>query len=407
VYIERHAEETIKKLGKIFGAVLVSGARQCGKTTLLRTMFKDMAYQSLDDPFLLSQAREEGGTFFKDNPPPLLIDEIQYAPNLFHFIKIILDESRKKGQFFMTGSQQFAMMKNVSESLAGRLGVLNLAGLSMREKKGTGFKHEFLPNENYLKKRSQSAGSPVWDETWFNIHRGSMPELFRDPGIAWQLYYSSYVRTYLERDVRDLSQVGDETKFLNFMVVVAGHIGQLVNLASVARDVGISQPSAERWLSILISSDIVFLLRPYSKNIIKRTIKTPKLYFHDTGLAAWLTKWTNPDVLKNGAMSGAYFENFCISEIVKSYYNRGIQQLPLYFYRDRNNREIDLVIEANGFLHPLEIKKSADPDKKDIAAFSVLDDIPMSKRGPGGLICMYDHLASLGKTDKVIPVSYL
>ncbi len=407
MYIKRHAEEAISKLSKMFGSILVTGPRQVGKTTMLKNVLKDIAYVTLDDPLLLVSAIERSGTFSKDNPPPVFIDEIQYAPNLFPQIKIIIDRDKKKGQFYMSGSQQFHMMKNVSESLAGRLGLLILLGLSMREKLGIDFTEAFLPTDDYFAARRQNKKEPSYDDIWYNIHRGSMPELYANKDFDWQMFYGAYVRTYIERDVRELTQVGDEVKFLHFMTVAASRIGQLLNLASLARDVGISQPTAERWMSILISSNIVYLLQPYSNNITNRTVKTPKLYFLDTGLAAYLTKWNTPAVLKNGAMAGAFFETFVISEIIKSYYNKGILELPLYFYRDKNMNEIDLLIEDNGILYPLEMKKHADPQKKDIAAFNQLDKIPAVKRGPGGVICLYDNLITLKDNDRVIPVKYL
>lgn len=407
MYIKRHAEETVRKLSKMFGAVLVTGPRQVGKTTMLKNMVGDAAYVTLDDPLLLASAAEQSVTFFKDNSPPIFIDEIQYASNLFPQIKMIIDQDKKKGQFYMSGSQQFHMMKNVSESLAGRLGLLTLLGLSLREKQEIGFYEAFLPVDEYFVLRRQSCRELTYDEVWYNIHRGSMPELYVNEDYDWRMFYGAYVKTYIERDVRELTQVGDEVKFLRFMTTAASSIGQLLNLTSLARDVGISQPTAERWMSILVTSNIVFLLQPYSNNITKRTVKTPKLYFLDTGLAAYLTRWNTPDVLKNGAMAGAFFETFVISEIIKSYFNKGILDLPLYFYRDKNMNEIDLLIEDNGVLYPLEIKKHADPLKKDIAAFNQLDKIPSVKRGPGGVICLYDNLITLKDNDRVIPVNYL
>lgn len=407
MYIRRHAEQTIRKLEAMFGAVLVTGSRQVGKTTMLKKSAEHAKYVTLDDPLLLASAIEQSGTFFKDNPPPVFIDEIQYAPNLFPQIKIIVDSDKKKSQFYMSGSQQFRIMKNVSESLAGRLGLLTLLGLSMREKQNFDFTEPFLPIDEYFASCDKKCKELSYDEVWYNIHRGSMPELYANVEFDWLMYYGSYVKTYIERDVRELTQVGDEVKFINFLTVAASCIGQLLNLSSLARDVGISQPTAERWMSILTSSNIVYLLRPYSNNITKRVVKTPKLYFLDTGLAAYLTRWNTPDVMKNGAMAGAFFKNFVISEIIKSYYNKGILEAPLYFYRDKNMNEIDLLIEDNGILYPLEMKKHADPHKNDIVAFSQLDKIPSVKRGPGGVICLYDNLITLKDNDRVIPVRYL
>lgn len=362
---------------------------------------------TLDDPILRASAEEESITFFKDNPPPVFIDEIQKTPALFEQIKIFLDRDHKKGQFYMCGSQQFKMMKGVSETLAGRIGLVTLLGLSLREAYSVANDTPFIPTPEYFVERKTELADLSYNDVWKIIHRGSMPELRENPDFDWQMFYGAYVRTYIDRDVRELSEIGDTVKFTKFMVAVAACTGQLLNLASLSRDVGISQPTAERWLSILVASNIVYLLQPYSNNVVKRSIKTPKLYFLDTGLAAYLTKWNTPDVLKNGAMAGAFFETFVVSEIIKSYYNKGILELPLYFYRDKDMREIDLLIEDSGTLYPLEMKKHADPSKKDIESFSVLDKISNMRRGPGGVICLYDKLITLQGEDKIIPVNYL
>lgn len=407
MYIKRHAEKTVQELSRMFGAVLVTGPRQVGKTTMLEKITSGVGYVTLDDPIVRAGAEEESGTFFKDNPPPVFVDEIQKAPALFEQIKLYLDRERKKGQFFMCGSQQFKMMKGISESLAGRIGLVTLLGFSMREEYGIECDAPFLPTEGYFAERKGQLADISYDEVWQRIHRGSMPELYDNPDFNWQMFYGAYVRTYIERDVRELSEIGDTVKFTKFMVAAAAATGQLLNLTSLARDVGVSQPTAERWLSILVASNIVYLLQPYSNNITKRAIKTPKLYFLDTGLAAYLTKWNTPDVLKNGAMAGAFFESFVISEIIKSYYNKGILEPPLYFYRDKDMNEIDLLIEENGVLHPIEMKKHADPVKRDTDAFALLDKIPGIQRGSGGVVCLYDKPVTLRSADKVIPVNYL
>jgi len=407
MYIKRHMESTVKKSAGMFGAVLVTGARQVGKTTLLKEVAGDISYLTLDDPILLQAAVEEGGTFFKTNPPPVFIDEIQYAPNLFPYIKMLVDAAQKNGMFYLSGSQQFKMMKNVSESLAGRLGILNLPGLSLREIYGVDYIEPFLPTDEYFARRRQNMANVAYQDVWKIIWRGCMPRLYADLNYDWGMYYGAYVKTYIERDVRDLTQVGDELKFTQFMTVMAGRTGQLLNLAAVSREVGISAPTAERWLSILSASNIIYLLQPYYNNITKRAVKTPKLYFLDTGLAAYLTRWTTPEVLQNGAMAGAFFETFVIAEIIKGYYNKGILDVPVYFYRDKDDNEIDLIIEQNGGLYPIEIKKYADPRKEDIRAFGALDRIPGMARQPGGVVCMYDSLVALGGEDRVIPVSFL
>jgi hypothetical protein len=404
---KRHADEAIRKLSNMFGAVLVTGARQVGKTTLLKEVAHNAVYVTLDDKIQLLSALEQSGTFFKDNPPPVFVDKVQYAPNLFPQIKIILDTDKKKGQFYLSGSQQFEMMKNVSESLAGRLGILNLPGLSLRELYNVSFRVPFMPTDEYFANRQEHKTEISYNDVWNIVHRGGFPELCANPDFDWQMFFAAYVKTYIERDVRDLAQVGNEMKFLQFMTVTASHTGQLLNVASLARDVGISQPTAERWLSILVTSNLVYLLKPYYNNVIKRAVKTPKLYFLDTGLAAYLTRWNTPDVLKSGAMAGAFFETFIVSEVIKSYSNNGILDLPLYFYRDRDGYEIDLLIEDGGTLYPIEIKKHADPSKSDVSNFRILDKISKVKRGAGGVVCLYESLTTLQGSDKVIPITLL
>jgi predicted AAA+ superfamily ATPase len=407
MFYQRHADEAILKLSGMFGAVLVTGARQTGKTTLLKEITGSVEYVTLDDTLQLVNASGQAGTFFLDHPPPVFVDEIQYAPSLFTQIKLILDRKKRKGQFFLSGSQTFEMMKHVSESLAGRVGILNLPGLSLREIYGVSTREPFLPTDAFLACRQRNCVTIPYGDVWRILHRGSYPELCAHTDFDWQMYYAAYVRTYIERDVRSLSQVGDETKFIQFLTIAASRTGQLLNLNGMARDVGISQPTAERWLSVLAASNIIFLVKPYSNNMTKRMVKTPKLYFMDTGLAAYLTRWTDADVLRNGAMAGAFFETFVVNEIAKSYLNRGILDVPVYFLRDRDGHEIDLLIENSGTLYPIEIKKHADPTRSDIASFNLLDKIPGMKRGPGGVVCLYDRLNTLQGNDRVIPICLL
>lgn len=407
MYIKRHMEDTVRKIAKMFGAVMITGPRQVGKTTLLQTVTGGISYATLDDPLLLQSALEEPGTFLRNVLSPVFIDEIQYAPNLFPYIKMSIDQEKKKGQFFLSGSQQFKMMKNVGESLAGRVGILNLLGLSLREIHGISFNRAFIPTPEYFAERCGDLKKTAYKEIWETIHRGSMPELHVNQEMDWQMFYGAYTKTYIERDVRELTQVGDEVKFLKFITFMAASTGQLLNLASVSRNIGISQPTAHRWLSILQTSNLVYLLQPYSNNVTKRAIKTPKVYFLDTGLAAYLTRWNTPDVLQNGAMAGAFFETFVIAEIIKSYFNAGILEPPLYFYRDKEQNEIDLLIVENGTLYPVEIKKHADPGRKDVGVFSVLSKISEVRRGSGGVICMYENLVGLKDDDRVIPVTML
>ena len=419
-YINRNCEIAINRASRMFSTVLVTGARQVGKTTLLKHLASGIPYITLDDPILLQSAIEEAGNFFKTAPPPVIVDEIQYAPNLFNYIKMIADESGKKGQFFLTGSQQFRMMKNVSESLAGRIGIINLLGLSLREIESDTFNEFFVPTDEYFAKRKLSVKQTDYKGIWEIIHKGSMPAMYSGctgeqltqsttspEELDWQMFYASYTKTYIERDVRELTQVGDELKFVKFMTAIASRTSQMLNLSSVANEVGISVPTADRWLSILISSNIVYLLQPYYNNITKRAVKTPKLYFLDTGLAAYLTRWNTPEVLEAGAMAGAFFETFVVAEVLKSYYNAGVLDPSLYYYRDKDAKEVDMLIEQNGMLYPVEIKKTSNPGKEHIDHFSVLEKIKGLTIGKGGVICMYDRSVRINDKNVTIPVSWL
>jgi len=412
MYIYRHASMTLTRLKRSFGAILVTGPRQSGKTTLIdETVIKKGGKKvnkvTLDDPVCLETAQDEAGIFFKDYKPPVFVDEIQYAPGLFHYIKIIVDRDKKNGQFFLSGSQQFSMMKGISETLAGRVGIIDILGLSLREIQNDSFSKSFCPNKTYIENRRKNLQKVDYDALWKIIWRGTMPKLHADPKFPVHNYYASYLRTYIERDVRALINVGDEKKFLSFIRSVAARTGQMLNIAGLAEDANISRSTAERWLSILVTANIVYLLRPFHANINKREIKTPKLYFLETGLINYLIGWDTPKVLRNGAMGGAVFETFVIAEIIKSYINMGVQA-PLFYYRDKEQREIDLLIWKNGCLHPVEIKMTANPGKSHIAAFSVLDNMKAPyKRGEGALVCCCDEPVSLTSTDKAIPVGYL
>ena len=403
-YFKRLAEDVIHKQEKMFKAILVTGARQVGKTTMLKSIKPDIHYITLDDMILNQSAVEEPELFLKANKPPIIIDEIQYAPNLLRYIKISVDNSEKKALYYLTGSQQFNLMNDVSESLAGRVGILNLLGLSLREIKEVNFNEPFIPTKAYLNKRKEYIKDVSYDEVWDIIYKGSMPALYQEESDI-EMFYAMYVSTYIERDVRSLTQVRNTLSFLKFMTALASRIGQLLNLNSIANEVGITIPTAQRWLSILVASNIVYILEPYYNNILKRAIKTPKIYFFDTGLAAYLTKWTSSKVLEAGIMSGNFFENYVIVEIIKSYYNSGELRPPIYFYRDKEKREIDLIIEQNGKLYPIEIKKTAKPSKDMIENFKILETI--GDTSEGAIICMYDNIIDLDEKNKVIPYKYL
>ena len=403
MYIKRHIEASVLERAKEKGAIVVTGARQVGKTTLIENIKPDIAYVTFDDLSVRSRAIDEPAAFLQLNPPPVFIDEVQYAPEIFPYIKISLDKSRRKGDYFLTGSQSFELMKNVDESLAGRAGILELLGLSLREIRNENWNEPFLPTLDYLMRRKDEKTDLSIKEVWEIIHRGCMPELCVQRDFSWQNFYSDYVKTYIERDVRRLTQVADETEFLKFMTVCAAMTGNLLNLASIARDVGISETTAKRWLSILQTSGIIYLLKPYSNNVIKRAVKTPKLYFLDTGLAAYLTRWLTAETLAAGAMNGHFFETFIVAELLKSYSNAGREE-DFYFLRDSNGREIDLLIFQNNTLFPLEIKQHTSPTPKDIAGFSMLDSIKNIYTGEGGVLCLATELLPLTDKHKIIPL---
>ena len=396
----------IREMREMFPAVLVTGPRQVGKTTLLKNDLEGIPYFTLDDYILLDSIKKDAAGFIGANDPPIIIDEIQYAPEVMRAIKMQVDRTGKNGEYFLTGSQQFQLMSDVSESLAGRIGILNLSGLSAREIDGDPFAEPFIPTEDYYAERKKTATVSNARKLWVRIHTGSMPRLCSGGNEKWEHYYSSYVRTYIERDVRALAQVGDELAFMQFLTSCAARTGERLNMAGIARDVGISEPTAKRWLSILQASNIVYLLHPLSLNITRRATKTPKLYFMDTGLAAYLCKWLTPETLESGAMAGSMFETYAVSEIIKSYYNAG-RTPPLYFYRDAEGHEADLVIYRDGTLYPIEIKKTSSPSERDIKQFEALRKFTTLKVASGALICTYDKVLPLNESGKIVPISYI
>ncbi|MCF0237917.1 MAG: ATP-binding protein, partial [Sphaerochaetaceae bacterium] len=346
MFIQRTIKEQINKMSSFFPVILVTGPRQVGKTTLLKNIKEDnRTFVSLDDLEIRALAKNDPSLFFQKYKTPILIDEIQYAPELFPYIKIIADEKNQAGLFWITGSQQFLLMQNVTESLAGRVGIIEMQGFSISEKQKRECKI-FVPDNLFIR------GSDYpFSEIFYNIWIGSYPRLWVNENAPeyWESFYSSYVQTYIERDVRSLTKIGDELTFLKFMKTIAARIGNLLDYNDIAKDVEISGPTAKAWMSILVSCGIIFLLQPYSNNFTKRIVKTPKLYFNDTGLACWLSGWKTKEVLENGAMSGAFLENFAISEIRKTWLHNG-KTPELYFYRDKDKIEIDLLISNNNVL---------------------------------------------------------
>jgi uncharacterized protein len=407
VYIPRTLEKFIKTYAVKFPVVLVTGARQVGKTTMLSHLSdKARTYVTLDDPLTLSLAKEDPALFMQRFRAPVLIDEIQYAPELLPLIKIAVDKNRRSSQFWLTGSQQFHIMKGVSESLAGRVAVINLLGLSRREllgqSKGT---RPFLPLPAEIRRRTKKDNQLDLQELYELIWRGALPEIALHPEIDRDLFYGSYIQTYLQRDIHELARVGDEMTFLRFLRASAARTGQLLNLAELARDADVATNTAKSWLSILKASGVVYLLEPYHSNLTKRLIKTPKLYFLDTGLCSYLTEWSSSKTLEVGAMSGAILESWVMSELLKSYWHHG-RHAPFYFYRDKDKKEIDLLIIQDGTIYPLEIKKTASPGKQDVRNFQLLDKLNMPV-GPGGVLCLADQSLPLTKAFQSIPVSVL
>ena len=374
---------------------MVTGARQVGKTTLLKHLGgQDRTYVTLDDPLALSLALQDPALFMRRFPTPLLIDEIQYAPGLLPYIKMAVDNDRKPGQFWLTGSQQFHVMRDVSESLAGRVGIMRLFGLSRRECLGQGENQSpFLPSEELFQNSSNDDLS--LRDLYTAIWRGSFPALALDKDSNRERFLGSYIQTYLQRDVRDLAQVGDEMAFLRFLRAAAARTGQLLNTAELARDADVAPNTAKKWLSILQASGMVYLLEPYFINAVKRMVKAPKLYFLDTGLAAYLTEWSSPETLEAGAMSGAILETWILCELLKSWEHNGLRA-PFYYYRDADKKEIDLLIVRDGTVYPLEFKKTASPDKNTIRHFSALKKFGMPV-GTGAVICLVRQALPLNK----------
>ena len=405
MYINRHILPYLERMKKQFRVLLITGSRQVGKSTLLKNkLLPEYDYVTLDDFSDLSIAQKDAALFFKNHPLPVIVDEVQRAPNLFLQIKLLADNSEEKGKIILTGSQSYKLLSNAADSLAGRVCIINMSSLSLREKYGIDFNTEFLPTEEYISKRKKSV--KTYANLWNHIWRGSMPEL-ADDTIEWEAFYRSYIRTYIDRDVADLIDVKNLVKFNNFMQCIASRVGELFNADSLARDVGVTSKTISQWTSILESSGVIKLLQPYEKNVSNRAVKTPKIYFMDTGLVCHLVGWSSSQVAMNGAMSGSLFENFVISEIIKSYYNSGHDSKDIYFYRDKDKKEIDLIIEKDNILYPIEIKKSAQPTIDMAKSLSVLHKIPGKTVDQGCILCQCDKVHYLSDNVAALPVEYI
>ena len=404
-YISRHMEERILELSKSYSAILVTGPRQAGKTTMLRSLAEKenigREYVTLDDLTTRDMAKNDPALFLQLHKPPVLIDEVQYAPELFTYIKIHIDEHHNPGDFWMTGSQIFRLMRGVQESLAGRVALLHMSPMSQREIIGAPCA-PFTTDFDRLLAESKNIAPVETPELFERIWKGCMPGLVSGQYTDRNIYYSSYLSTYMERDVRELSGNIDALKFNRFVTAVAARTSQLLNYKAIADDADIDMPTAKAWVNILETLGIIFLLHPYSNNVLKRTIKTPKVYFYDTGLVCYLTKWSSPEVAESGAMSGALLENFTVSESMKSYQNAGLEPY-LYFYRDRDAKEIDVIMEGDGKLCPLEIKKTATPDKRLTRVFGVIDKSPL-QLGTGAVLCMAEQFSAFDRDNLIVPI---
>ena len=402
-YITRNLEKVVLSVTKEYPVVLVTGPRQVGKTTMLQKLMEgtDRAYVSLDDLNERNLAKTDPELFLQMHRPPVLIDEVQYAPELFTYIKIYVDNNKKAGDFWLTGSQVFKLMRGVQESLAGRVAVLSLTSLSQAEI-CNGAMTPFTIDKDALIARSKERNAVDTIELFERIYMGSMPAIVSGQNSNSQIFYSSYLSTYIERDVKELSSEIDSLKFLRFIMATAARCGQMLNIAEIARDADINQVQAKAWLNILETLGIIFYLHPYSNNLLKRLVKTPKLYFFDTGLVCYLTKWSSAETLETGAMNGAILENYVVAEIMKTYLNSGKEPF-IYYYRDKDAKEIDIVIEHDGVTNPIEIKKTSNPGTELIKAFKLLDNAS-AKRSCGAVICMKPELSAIDRDNFIVPV---
>ncbi len=408
MYIKRHLENEVLKASKNYPVVMVCGQRQVGKSTMLNHIKEtDRRYVTLDDINARRLAETDPGLFFETYGTKLLIDEFQRVPSILTEIKRIVDEKalnseENSGMFWLTGSQKFKMMQNVSESLAGRVAVFDMSGLSTSETEGR-TAHAFSPEIGDLKEAVKDAKKKDIHKIYECIFRGGMPKLITTD-IERDRFYADYVNTYLERDIKDLSQVGKLGEFYDFLVLMAARTAQELKYDELASAVGVSAPTIKNWVSILERSGVIVVLRPYAANLTNRIVKTPKLYFMDTGLCAYLCRWPNAETIENGAMDGAFLETYVVSEIIKSYYNAG-KTPDLYYYRDVDKKEIDLLTEKENKLYPIEIKKAKNPAHAD-KNFEVLKKFKKQVE-PGIVLCMSDELVPYNKEVWLCPISVI
>ena len=402
-YIKRDIESTILEVSKSYAAVIIIGSRQVGKSTTLRQLSESGRTEvTLDDVEARRMAKTDPELFLSIYKPPLLIDEVQYAPELFSRIKIEIDNGAAPGSYWMTGSQPFSLMTLAQESLAGRVALLRMTSLSQREIYGGEKDEPFSVELEKLQERTKGRNKIGTAEQYKRIWKGSLPGHISGKYPQRDIFYSSYLQTYIQRDIRDMYEGVDYLQFADFIRAAACRAGDMLNIHNIALDVGVSDDTAKRWLGLLEKSDVIFYLRPFSNNLLKRTVKTPKMYFFDTGLVAHLTKYTSPEILMNGAINGAILENYAVSEVIKSYGNKGLEVM-FHYYRDKDCKEIDLILESDGELHPIEIKKTASPPLELTSTFKVLDKAPL-RRGAGAIICTKKEMSALDRNTMIVPV---
>ena len=402
-YIHRSLEKIVLEVSKEYPVVLVTGPRQVGKTTMLQKLMEktNRSYISLDDLNDRNLAKTDPELFLQLHKPPILIDEVQYAPELFTYIKIHVDKNGNPGDFWLIGSQIFKLMRGVQESLAGRVALLSLSSLSQAEINGVNSTPFILDTDLLLARKNERKEADTTD-IFKRIFAGSMPAIISHKNTNSQIFYSSYLNTYIERDVKELADNIDSLKFFRFITSVAARCSQLLNVADIARDADINQKQAKNWLGLLESLGIIFYLHPFSNNLLKRLVKAPKFYFYDTGLICYLTKWSSAETLESGAMNGAVLENYVVSEIIKTFLNSGKEPF-VYYYRDKDAKEIDLILEHDGVINPIEIKKTSNPSKELTKVFNLLKNssVPCSK---GAIICMKPDLSFIDRNNYIVPV---
>ena len=403
-YIKRDIDPLVLEVSKSYSAVIITGPRQVGKTTTLRMLLGEgRRFVSLDNKENRRLAQTDPELFLELNPAPIIIDEVQYAPELFPYIKMEIDNGVAPGSYLMTGSQMYQLMKLAGESLAGRVAILRMSGLSQHEIYGSDECPPFSLSLDALQKRA-ALGNPTDVLGQFErIWNGSLPAHISKKHSNRDVFYSSYIDSYIDRDIREMVDLKDEYLFRDFVRAAACRAGEMLNIHAIATDVGVSDETAKTWLSYMEKSGVIFYLRPFSNNLLNRTIKkTPKLYFFDTGLVAHLTKYSSPEILMNGAINGSILENYVVSEILKTYTNNGLEYYA-HYYRDIDSKEIDIVLESDGELHPIEIKKTASPPTELTSAFKLLDKASVP-RGIGAVICTKKELSALDKGTMIVPV---